>query len=374
MTYPGIWSKWLFLWVFALVAGPVYAGFQDPVDVPALPSALASRTQLTAVAVAGKRLVAVGQRGHAVFSDDGGNTWVQGQVPVSIDLLAVHFPTPANGWAVGHGGVVINTRDGGQTWTRQLDGRQASQRILDYYAQAAAGNTLANANDFAERERKLVDIGGTQPFMGVYFENEQRGYVTGTFNRILRTEDGGKTWTPLMHRVENPRELHFINIAAGASGLYMVGEAGSVWKYIKETDEFVLKNVGYDGTLFGIAVGGKVLVAYGMRGNVFRSADDAQTWNRVAIGSNAGVSGGTLARNDEVVLVTLAGTAFVSTTNGQSFKPLPLPRPMSYSGVASLDGKSLALVGAEGVRQASLTEAQVLGSTAGAAPRDHGSN
>src|SRR5580765_4846300 len=85
------------------------AGFADPLDVPAVASSLAPSRLLNGVARAGGRIVAVGQRGHILSSDDQGKTWTQASVPVSVDLLAVHFPTPGKGWVVGHSGVVLAT-------------------------------------------------------------------------------------------------------------------------------------------------------------------------------------------------------------------------------------------------------------------------
>ena len=73
------------------------APFQDVLDVPAVKSALAAKTLLVGVTLAGKRIVSVGQRGHIVYSDDQGKSWTQASVPVSSDLLAVHFPTPQKG-------------------------------------------------------------------------------------------------------------------------------------------------------------------------------------------------------------------------------------------------------------------------------------
>ena len=84
--------------VSLVLAMPVVAvaaeGFRDVLDTPALESAFAAKSLLNGVAAAGKRLVAVGQRGHIVYSDDGGKTWNQAKVPVSSDLVAVSFPTP----------------------------------------------------------------------------------------------------------------------------------------------------------------------------------------------------------------------------------------------------------------------------------------
>ena len=77
------------------------ASYRDVLDTPARDSAFAAKSLLNGVANAGQRIVAVGQRGHIVLSDDGGKTWTQAKVPVSSDLVAVYFPTPAKGWAVG---------------------------------------------------------------------------------------------------------------------------------------------------------------------------------------------------------------------------------------------------------------------------------
>src|SRR5689334_25385014 len=78
------------------------AGFKDPLDVPAQQSPLASKSLLQAIARAGDRLVAVGQRGHILVSSDGGKSWKQATVPASSDLTAVFFASANKGWAVGH--------------------------------------------------------------------------------------------------------------------------------------------------------------------------------------------------------------------------------------------------------------------------------
>jgi photosystem II stability/assembly factor-like uncharacterized protein len=95
------------------------AGIADVLDTPAASSALAARSLINGVARAGHRIVGVGQRGHIVFSDDGGKRWTQARVPVSADLVAVSFPSARQGWAVGHDGVVLHTSDAGATWVRQ---------------------------------------------------------------------------------------------------------------------------------------------------------------------------------------------------------------------------------------------------------------
>ena len=72
--------------------------FEDPLELPARTSALAPKAPLNGVALAGNRLVAVGQRGFILYSDNSGVTWTQSSsVPVSSDLTAVYFFSPQKG-------------------------------------------------------------------------------------------------------------------------------------------------------------------------------------------------------------------------------------------------------------------------------------
>src|SRR5258705_9565174 len=151
------------------LAAPARAqdAFADPLDAPAVPSPLPAKRLLTAVAFAGPRIVAAGQRGHVVYSDDRGRTWTQAEVPVSSDLTALSFPTPQRGWAVGHDGVVLASADGGRTWTRQLDGRQISPLL----SAAMAAKGLADPGP--EQSAFLAQKGPDLPLLGVSFGDEK---------------------------------------------------------------------------------------------------------------------------------------------------------------------------------------------------------
>src|SRR5688572_33454441 len=88
--------------VFA--AGNAFAQL-DPNDAANKPAAiepLAANSLLLDLAVAGARLVAVGERGHVLLSDDQGATWRQAtSVPTRVMLTSVYFVDGQYGWAVG---------------------------------------------------------------------------------------------------------------------------------------------------------------------------------------------------------------------------------------------------------------------------------
>lgn len=323
--------------------------FEPPLTVPAIHNERLANSTLLAVASAGERLVAVGLRGGIIVSDDQGKSWTQAQVPVSTDLVAVTFVTAKKGWAVGHGGVVLHSEDAGLTWIKQLDGLQAGKLAIDFYTQNS--EHIENAESFLSKEQNLAVDNETQPFLDVFFSDEQRGYVVGTFNRIFMTEDGGKSWVPMMHLTNNPQEWHFYSVSGAAGQLYLTGEQGRVWRLDGPGQEFSSIDTPYNGTLFGVAVGPRHQVyAYGMRGSFFRSADQGQSWQRVALPSSSNITRLISLDADRLLLVAQGGEVLLSSDGGQSFKALPLLTPMPYYGAALLSKSQLALVGALGVR------------------------
>ena len=67
------------------------------------------------------RIVAVGERGLVILSDDRGASWRQVPSPVSVTLTMVRFADEQHGVAVGHGGTVLTTDDAGTTWRLPSD-------------------------------------------------------------------------------------------------------------------------------------------------------------------------------------------------------------------------------------------------------------
>jgi photosystem II stability/assembly factor-like uncharacterized protein len=338
---------------------PVSVGaFQPPQELAARPTLLAASSPLLAIARAGTRIVAAGPRGHIVWSDDEGAHWTQAAVPVASDLLAIAFPSARRGWAVGHGGVVLHSDDGGSSWQRQLGGRAANDLALRWFESRAA--TDAQAARLLQREKAQGADGSTPSFLDVHFSSETSGFVVGTFNRIFRTEDGGRTWTPWMDRTDNPQDLHFYAVRGSARGLFLAGEQGMVWRLSPQGQRFEAVATPYKGTLFGlVATDAGTLLAYGMRGRLFRSDDEGRQWQTVAGVGTAGITAGTVLPGGEIVLVDQAGGIALSRDGGRHFQPVPAVQPMPYFGVAALGAKRIGLVGAAGARLQTLSVEQI---------------
>ncbi len=284
-------------------------------DGPAEIAPLAAESLLLDLAAAGTRLVAVGERGHILLSDDQGATWRQAPVPTRATLTAVAFTDPRHGWAVGHLGTLLRTVDAGETWQR------LSAKL--------------------ERESVLLDV---------LFLNANEGFAVGAYGLFLRTRDGGATWT---RSDPQPDQYHFNQIVRTADGaFFLCGEAGTLLRSLDGGLSWEPVPPPYDGSLFGlVALADGQLLVHGLRGHVYRSTNGGAGWLPVATSVPTLLMHGLRLRNGLVVLAGQSGNFFLSRDRGQT---LELWRPGSADGVSALletaDG-ALLLVGEKGVRR-----------------------
>ena len=319
--------------------------WRDVLDTPAQKSALAPRTLLTGLARAGQRVVAVGQRGHVLLSDDAGKSWQQAEVPVSADLTAVQFPTATAGWAVGHDGVVLHSADAGKTWTRQLDGRSMGDVLVAHYTRSGDEKWLTEAKRFAAQ-------GAENPFLDVWFDDARNGTIVGAFGLVLRTADGGKTWEPLLHAADNPKGLHLYAVRRIGAELFIAGEQGTALKLDRDSGRFSALTLPYKGTLFGLAGKERVVLAHGLRGNVVRSTDGGVNWHSVSTGVGVGLTASTVDERGRLIIVSQAGHVLVSSDDGATFALAKVERPIPAAAVVGAgDGAgALIVAGPRGVQ------------------------
>ncbi|KQX02127.1 glycosyl hydrolase [Massilia sp. Root418] len=318
---------------------------------PALVTPKALHAAMLAVASAGQRLVAAGERGTILYSDDAGATWRQANVPVSVSLTALQFIDAKQGWAVGHQGVVLHSADGGATWSKQLDGIRAAQLALQA-AEAAPGPQQERALADA---RRLVDDGPDKPFLDVWFDSPRNGYVLGAYNLLFKTADGGASWQPWQDRAANPKGLHLYAMRGAGGALYLAGEQGLLLRSTDQGESFTALAPPYKGSYFGLlAARGGALLAFGLRGNAWRSADRGDSWSKVDTGVQAALAGGTELPDGTLVLVSQAGDVLLSRDQGRSFAIQAgpaMPAALPLAAVAQARDGALVLAGLRGLRR-----------------------
>lgn len=237
------------------VAGDAPAVVGDPLQ-PRLPAIvgrdLPRRAWITAVGASGERLLAVGAYGVVLLSEDQGRSWRQVVVPTDVTLTSIFLREDGVGWIGGHESTLLETRDGGNTWTMLITDPRVEDPILRIWVSDLHGG-------FA--------IGGR----GLFF----RANMVGGRYHWRRSE-----FNVLNDDLFSP---HLFDISQTGDGTLLVaGEAGHLYRSIDGGDRWTLLEAPYHGSLFGLLpVRDGWTVLYGMLGHVFATADSGETWGRV---------------------------------------------------------------------------------------------
>ena len=339
---------------------------------PVMP--LASRSLLLDIATAGDRLVAVGERGHIVYSLDDGQSWHQARVPTTQMLTGVYFVDAQHGWAVGHDGLILASDDSGETWRIQRDGlvvqNQINRELREqaYRAKEKLQQRLAESSDAqraqieAELAEALLDLEDadlalqepvfTSPLLDVWFADTERGWAVGAFGSLVATRDGGQRWLNSQAVLDNPEELHLNAITGDEAGrIFIAGESGVMFRSLDYGDSWESVSPFYEGSWFGTIYSHRSdqLFVFGLRGNLFHSADFGTSWEPVVTDNQITLAGGTASSDGHIVLAGGVGVILTSSDGGQSFQSGLLEDGLGLSSGLQRNGR-LILVGQGGAK------------------------
>jgi photosystem II stability/assembly factor-like uncharacterized protein len=303
---------------------------------------LAAHSLLIGLARAGERLVAVGDRGVIVYSDDRGRSWVQADtVPTQALLTGVCFFDARNGIAVGHDEVILVTADAGVSWRRTHYAPEEQQPLLDVWC-GSSGHAIAIGAYSAYFNS--TDGGATWSALPFHPAPARRAPATAPPAQDTEAEDDGKNGYHL-NRIVGASGAR-LYIAAEAGHLYRSDDGGAGWQELASP---------YRGSFFGILpLEADSLLAFGLRGNLFRSDDGGASWQKLETGTVAMLDGSTRLRGDAAAIVGLAGVLLVSRDGGHTFSLEQQPEYTGLAAVLSVGDDELAVVGEEGARVISL--------------------
>jgi photosystem II stability/assembly factor-like uncharacterized protein len=266
---------------------------------------------LLGVANAGNRLVAVGNAGHVLLSDDRGASWRLAKSPTDELLTSVVFPTPTEGWAVGQDEVVLHSTDAGQSWTQQHLKADADQ-VLFTVISLSPGHLFSS----------------------------------GSYNLILETQDG-RTWSE--SKIANLDDDYHLNCAVNrGDDVLVTGEAGHA--FIRYAGAWTPMKLPYDGSQFACLVGPDgSFYSFGLRGTAFRALPGARDWTKLDSGTQRSFFGAANLSNGKMALVGSNGLVALLDPASGKFTTLPAPTGATLSGVTEAKDGKLVIVGDDGV-------------------------
>jgi photosystem II stability/assembly factor-like uncharacterized protein len=256
-------------------------------------------------------LVAVGERGHVLLSEDGA-TWDQAEVvPTQVTLTTVES-RGGRLWAAGHDAVIITSGDNGRTWT------------LEYHD--------------SERQQAVMDL---------YFTDEFNGVAIGSYSLYLRTSDGGRTWEDVT--IDEEGGYHLNSMLRFEDGRRLIaGEAGYSYRSFDDGETWELMDMPYLGSMWGaLRTGDECVLFFGLRGHVLESCDFGTTWTELDIETESSISDG--ARFGALtVLAANSGTLLTREDDGP-FRVFKHSSGVDFAGVTALPDGRFLLVGEDGI-------------------------
>jgi photosystem II stability/assembly factor-like uncharacterized protein len=273
---------------------------------------LAAESVLLDVTRVGDRLVAVGERGHVVWSDDG-EQWVQAENVPTRSTLTTVFALGERLWAAGHDAVIITSGDRGRTWSRQHFEPEAEQAVMD-----------------------------------LHFTDEQNGVAIGSYGLYLVTSDGGGTWEAGV--VDEENEYHLNAMVRFPDGVRLIaGEAGYSYRSLDDGLSWQPLELPYDGSMWGAIITSRgCVVFYGLRGHVLQSCDAGENWVELESGSLSSLSG---AAEHQGMLVFAGNSGTVLTWAGGGFTSHKHSSGVDFAAALPLSGGRFLLVGEQGVHR-----------------------
>lgn len=303
--------------VSAVVAATTAYAFSHRTPPPLPATELRTdRLLINDMTVDGRRVVAVGEQGIVLTSDDLGDSWQQAAIDQrrGSSLTGVARLSAEHLVAVGHDGWILRSADGGRNWQESRIDSELAEPLLGVWA--GAGNTVM---------------------------------AYGSYGKLFVSRDAGQSWQARELPVDG---YHLNGMDGGADGqLMLVGEQGTVLRSADGGENWEALPAFYKGSLFGVVrLSAQRWLAYGMRGHVFVSDDFGQNWTQVPLGHTAPLYGHARLPGQTGVLVVGAG-GVVSRFDGQGklVDSLRLKSLGTLTSVAALDERVLVVGGEQGV-------------------------
>jgi photosystem II stability/assembly factor-like uncharacterized protein len=286
------------------------------------------------VAFSGERGYAVGDFGTVLRTDDGGASWNGLSTGITVDLRHVRAIGPDSFVAAG-GCALRRSDDGGQSFQRlpwtASDARCSSQIAAVFYPSSSVGYLLLDNGNVLRtqdggktwsRRTAVPNTRAVNPSSparpgDLFFTDENTGIAAIGAGLIYRTDDGGSTWTLVSNPPHEIRGLWFTDpshgYAVGDHDLVIVtNDGGRSWQPLAHPpskDDLLTIRCADRNTCLITTRGGRELIRTTNGGASFASISPA----------NRKLFGVAYASHDRAVALGESGTTVISDNSGATF-------------------------------------------------------
>ncbi len=247
----------------------------------------------------------VGSSGRIRHTRDAGLTWDLQASPFTNRLTCVQFVTAKIGWAVGEGRTVLSTVDGGKSWKADLLPEYGPTRptcVAMHFVNAQEGwiahnygglfHTLDSGRTWTAQEHLAPGA-----LISMCFVDAKTGWVLGVDHTLLKTTNGGRSWESQFVTVPTTNiamvtTVFFVNATHGwvgntttissrsdeTSPLLRTTDGGKTWSAAGRWPGNWVRDIQFQDADTGYCVD---------MGGIFSTRDGGRSWLR-ELDSNAG--------------------------------------------------------------------------------------
>jgi photosystem II stability/assembly factor-like uncharacterized protein len=298
--------------------------------------------------------------GGVYRTDDGGDSWLAvGSVPADVSednqepATDLFFADPDVGFATTRRGV-YRTSNGGLSWSPEATGPGGFESVyfagpLAGYAVGRGGSAYTTTNGGLSWKATSASL--TAPSLTLTSVRCADALLcavtTSAGDRLLRTIDGGATWTAaFLPDGAEALSTAFTSVqgavAAGSSGaLATSSDGGGSWSAV---------GAGLSGSFARLRGGsGFLAFAIGNRGGLARTDDGGRSWTGIGVPTSDALVDVSFADEATGLALDLSGVLFRTDDGGVSWRVLG--SGLDAQAVLALDRDIVLLVGPRGIRR-----------------------
>lgn len=246
--------------------------------------------------------------------------------------------------------ILLFTNDGGEVWESKsapfFNNISGIDFINENYGMIAGDNSIFYTSDGCNTWNQ-GNTNSTTYFTDVKIINNNRAFISGGQGTLLKSSDGGITWTFInsgttgtLERIIFKDSLNGLIIVNGGPSLLTVN-GGESWNIINY-------NFGQlrDGTFFG----NNNIALSGSNGKIYLSNDAGQTWIvKIVAASGTYISGLFFKDSMNGLAVGEKGLILYTTDGGDTWIQQFSPTLIDFYGIKYSENKNVVVIGKEGV-------------------------
>lgn len=283
------------------------------------PASTGTVNGLEGIDVSGTAVIAVGIFGDIIRSTNG-STFGMITSGFRGTVNAVCAAPPSSAWAVGSGGLIMNSTSGGQWWQPQNSGTTEALFAVDNIngsTVVACGNgglILRSVN--GGQSWSSVPSGAGVALNGICLLDNGVGYIVGSSGRILKTTNGGAGWYAVASgTLQSLNAVHFTDANRGT----VVGTDGLILGTTNGGYTWSTQQGWTLDALFSVIRDGDNGMICGDGGTAIFTDDGGVTWSSRVVPTNAALFRLAHPAPAEYAAVGADGVIMRTSDNGQSW-------------------------------------------------------